>query len=176
MKQTKQCGNCGVTYTRHPKHSCQQWATSACCSSACANKLRATHGQRHTRLYRVWAGIKTRCLNQSDPLYQHYGARGITIAAEWADSFVAFAEYIGSDPGPEMQVGRIDNDKGYEPGNVRWESRTENMRNMRNSVFVTIDGERMHLRDACDKFGGGYKKAWRRIVKDGWDHKRAVIS
>ena len=164
---------CGKLFGRNPKHSRSQWETATFCSPACANKARATHGARGTRLYKVWAGIKTRCLNPNDPLYADYGARGITICDEWAGDFAKFAEHMGDDPGPSFQVGRINNDAGYEPGNVRWETKSQNMRNKRSTRTVIYNGRGMSLAEACEIAGVPYKLAHRRL-SDGWSLERVL--
>lgn len=81
-----------------------------------------THGMSHLIEYRTWSGMKRRCFNQRDPGYKYYGARGITVCAEWRgpDGFVRFYEHIGPKPTPAHSIDRIDGTKSYEPGNVRW--------------------------------------------------------
>jgi hypothetical protein len=113
-------------------------------------------------------------LNPKDHLYQHYGARGVTICDAWRDDFPAFVKAIGPDPGSKYQVGRIDNDRSYEPGNVRWETRTQNMRNKRSTRWVEVDGERMCLKEACERKGVAYKKAHDRITRLGWPMDKAL--
>ena len=51
---------------------------------------RKTHCKSNARLYRVWAGIKTRCFNPRHKYYKHYGGRGITICEEWKNNFMNF--------------------------------------------------------------------------------------
>lgn len=53
------------------------------------------------------------------------------MAQEWLDSFSEFLAHIGPRPGPDYSVDRINNDGDYEPGNVRWATRSEQMRNRR---------------------------------------------
>jgi hypothetical protein len=173
MRPSKRCDRCGAAYYQHPKLSRSQWASVKYCSIACANKARATHGQSHTRLYKVWAGIKDRCLNPNDPLYAYYGARGIPICDEWRDDFAAFASYVGPDPGPKYDLGRIDNNLGYQPGNVEWQTRTKNARNKRTTRWVTIGDKRCCLKEFCITLGLPYKKMHRRL-KSGWSLARAL--
>lgn len=50
--------------------------------------------QNIERLYRIWNGIKQRCLNPKNPSFKNYGARGIVICEEWKlsrDKFVIWA-------------------------------------------------------------------------------------
>ncbi len=84
-----------------------------------------------TKEYRTWKGIKTRCLNQNVKCFHYYGGRGITIAAEWIDDFPAFLAHIGPAPSSAHSVDRVDNNRGYEPGNVRWATATQQNRNTR---------------------------------------------
>jgi hypothetical protein len=73
--------------------------------------------------YRIWCQIKDRCLNRNSHAYDDYGARGIFICDEWRNNFDAFVESIGRRPTPKHTLDRKDNDKGYEPGNMRWTTR-----------------------------------------------------
>jgi hypothetical protein len=174
QRESKTCVGCGATFLRHPKYGRAQWAQTRFCSVNCSNVARATHGQRHTRLYRVWAGIKNRCLNPNDDLYAYYGARGINICDEWRADFAAFAAYIGPEPGPKYEVGRIKNELGYQPGNVRWETKSQNLRNKRDTRWIEYDGRRVPLIEACEKTGVPYKRAHARL-KAGWPIEKALV-
>jgi hypothetical protein len=97
--------------------------------------------------------IKTRCTNKNAPDYERYGGRGVTMCDEWLGSFDAFLNYLGPRPSKQHSVDRIDNGKGYEPGNVRWATKTEQQRNKQNSTYVT-DGIRiLHITDAANELG-----------------------
>jgi hypothetical protein len=98
-------------------------------------------GTRPTPEYRAWTNIKQRCLRPENPAFGRYGARGIALAPEWVDDFDAFLAHIGPRPSDEHSIDRIDNEKGYFPGNVRWALQKEQMRNMRGNVWLTVNGE-----------------------------------
>lgn len=53
---------------------------------------------------------------------------------EWRKSFAAFYAHIGDPPSPAHSIDRMDNSKGYEPGNIRWATSTEQAGNRKNSV------------------------------------------
>ena len=83
--------------------------------------------------YTALANAGQRCANPNDSSYKDYGARGITVHSSWRGEggFQRFMEHIGPKPSPELTLDRIDNDKGYEPNNVRWASRKEQLMNRR---------------------------------------------
>ncbi|MBR8182118.1 hypothetical protein KDW54_06870 [Burkholderia ambifaria] len=124
--------------------------------------LRRTHGMRHSREYKAWAEAKQRCHNPKNEKFKWYGARGISVCPEWMDDFAAFFSHIGSCP-EGFELDRENNDKGYEPGNVRWvDSRTSAL-NRRGAVVVIHKGEQMYLLDYCEMKGIKYATAWARL-------------
>ena len=96
------------------------------------------------------------------------------MAEEWKNDFLAFVQCMGEPPTPEHEVGRIDNNLGYVAGNVRWETRTENMRNTRRTVWITWKERQWCLKELCDELDLNYKKSWNRIRKLGWSFERCI--
>lgn len=123
--------------------------------------------------HRTWQGIKTRCLNPKDKSYPRYGGRGITICEEWRASFWAFLEDVGPRPSPHHQIERIDNDRGYEPGNCRWATRSEQMRNKRNSALLTLNGITATQAEWSERTGIDRRLIHYRI-KNGWSVAEAL--
>lgn len=91
------------------------------------------HGMAKTPEYRAWVMMKNRCSNVNSPAWPNYGGRGITVCDEWRNSFEAFLAYVGRKPTAQHSIGRIDNDKGYAPGNVEWQTREQQANNQRHS-------------------------------------------
>lgn len=86
-----------------------------------------THGQKNSRLYSIWAGIKNRCFNPKRREYPRYGGAGITMCDEWAKDFTKFYDWaMANGYGPTLSVDRLDGKKGYEPSNCEWVTRAEN--------------------------------------------------
>jgi len=99
------------------------------------------------------------------------------MCPEWMNDPVAFVEYIGEPPTPEHTVDRIDNARGYEPGNVRWATLIEQANNKTNNRIVTYRGESMTLSQmirarAADE--GVPESTMRRRVERQFDDKCAA--
>lgn len=107
-------------------------------------------------LFNTWRSMVKRCHNPQHDKYRFYGARGVAVCARWRDSFHAFVEDVGEKPTPRHTLDRIDNDKGYEPGNCRWASRYEqyaNRQSHRAPYTVPLRGVTYLLTDLCRKYG-----------------------
>lgn len=94
-----------------------------------------------------WFSIRQRCRDPLSCNYKHYGGRGITMAPEFEDP-LTFINYVKALPGvhPGRDIGRIDNDKGYEPGNLEWQTIDDNAANKRNSISVMWEGKKYSAR------------------------------
>lgn len=123
--------------------------------------------------YRCWINMKSRCRTPSATHYEQYGGRGITVCDLWAGSFDAFLSDMGPRPSPLHSVDRIDSNGNYEPGNCRWATKTEQMRNLRCNHIVAVDGLNMTLAEAAEKAGLKYNTLLYRL-KRGWPIERAV--
>jgi len=89
-----------------------------CSTSEYLTAIHTTHGLYHTGAYRSWACAKQRCTNPNTEGFEYYGGRGITMCEEWATSFEAFYRCMGPRPA-RRSLERVDNSKGYQPGNCR---------------------------------------------------------
>lgn len=104
------------------------------------NKLRETHNESRTRLYRVWQSMKQRCYDKSTNAYEYYGGRGITVCDDWLryENFSEWAHKSGY--AENLTIDRIDNNKGYGPDNCRWATIKEQNRNKRTSHIIEFNG------------------------------------
>lgn len=124
-----------------------------------------------TRTYHSWMAMRARCLNPNASDYGYYGGRGITICARW-DRFENFLEDLGERP-PGKTLERIDNDGNYEPGNVRWATKSEQCRNTRQNHYLTHDGETLLISDWAKRLGVNTHVLCHRLAA-GWSVKRTL--
>lgn len=128
--------------------------------------------------WRSWSGMLNRCKNPSARCYNRYGGRGIIVCERWQDSFENFLADMGRKPTPRHSLDRIDNDGNYEPSNCRWATPSEQQRNRADNRIVQVDGIKMLLVDACERYGIRDYVARTRLDALGWTEedtfKRAV--
>jgi hypothetical protein len=105
----------------------------------------STHGQSgkgrndQTPTYKSWDSMKQRCLNSNAPNFHNYGGRGITITQRWLGKggFENFLADLGPRPDGRT-LDRINNNGNYEPGNCRWATHSEQMKNRRPRQKVSV--------------------------------------
>lgn len=123
--------------------------------------------------YNAWAAMRARCSNPRKDHCGAYLARGIKVCARWAASFQAFLADVGPRPSPQHSLDRIDNDGHYEPGNVRWATRTQQARNRRSSRRLTWRGETLTVAEWAERLGLPYNALGQRLFH-GWPVERAL--
>jgi hypothetical protein len=78
--------------------------------------------------------ILSRCNDPLNKAYPDYGGRGIRVWAAWKEDHTQFFRCLALLPGwddPALEIDRINNDLGYEPGNLRFVTHAQNNRNTR---------------------------------------------
>ena len=139
-----------LTRTTRPSRSC------GCAKDEVNSARLTTHGLTGSFEYKLLMSIVDRCHNEKHPRYQDWGGRGIQVCLQWRNDPESFVKYVkevlGSRP-EGCSLDRIDNDKGYEPGNVRWATTLEQNRNQRSNRLITFDGKSMLLTDWALEIG-----------------------
>lgn len=134
---------------------------------------REMHGQKGTRLYRIWNAIKNRENN-------HDGTRptytGKYMCDDWKNSFTKFYKWaISNGYNDNLTIDRIDNNKGYEPNNCRWATSKQQVRNRCNTKHVTYKGETKPLAEWCEILNLNYNTTWTRLHKYHWSVEKAFL-
>lgn len=134
---------------------------------------RTTHGMSDSSEYKIWSGIKDRCLNVENKDYEKYGGRGISICDRWRNSFECFIADMGNRPTKQHSIDRKDNNKGYGPVNCHWATEKEQQRNRRSNRILTLDGESKCISEWAEEYGISAQRIGQRL-KSGWSPDRAV--
>lgn len=102
---------------------------------------KATHGESHTRLHRIWSSMKQRCTYEKADFYKNYGGRGIKVCFEWETDYIAFRDWsLKNGYRDDLSIDRIDNDGDYEPSNCKWSTPQEQSNNKRDNVNINYKG------------------------------------
>ena len=120
-----------------------------------------------------------RCHRKTNHNYQSYGGRGIHVQEIWHRNGRGFIEYIettlGGKPTPQHTLDRIDNDRNYEEGNLRWASLLEQNNNKSNNHLLTHDGETLTVPQWGRKLGISQGSIKNRI-RLGWSDERILTT
>jgi hypothetical protein len=104
-----------------------------------ATRFKIKHGKARTSEYHIWTNMKLRCSEKCPKnMKRYYLDRGIKVHDSWnkPNGFDEFISYVGWKPSDDHSLDRIDNNRGYEPGNVRWATRTEQRKNQRKKMAI----------------------------------------
>lgn len=105
--------------------------------------------------------MKYRCNNKNDSCYERYGGMGIKVCERW-NGFKNFFEDMGERP-EGLTLGRIDNNKGYNPSNCRWETREQQQNNCHHNKFITHHGKTLTASQWARETGISLGTIWNRI-------------
>ena len=130
------------------------------------------HGMSKTKEYRAWASMKNRCSNQKHKDYKNYGGRGLRVCDKWVNSFESFIKDMGMRPPGRYTIERIDNNKGYSPGNCKWATFKEQLNNTRRNKLISLEGKTKTLSAWCKDLELNYNTIRSRL-RMGWSPEKA---
>lgn len=91
-----------------------------CTKSEAISKAKTTHGMSQSDEYKIYQGVKDRCLNPNEIAYPNYGGRGISISDDWLEAFENFFSDMGPRPSKGHSIERKDPNGNYCKENCIW--------------------------------------------------------
>lgn len=163
------CGNETVQTTGSLRSG--RVVSCGCFNDERIGKLKLRHGNAKASCrspeYESWLHMIGRCTCKTNRVYSLYGGRGISVCENWF-SFENFLKDVGFRPSKDHSIDRIDVNGNYEPSNCRWATKSEQARNRRTNVMVSIDGQTKCVKEWCEITGVNPGTALSRI-KNGFD-------
>lgn len=152
----------------NPTESCGCLAADKCRERATTHgeTCGSTHGKSRSPEIIAYGQAKARCtqLNRRDA--SRYMQRGIKFLFT---SFEQFLAEVGRRPSTEHSLDRYPNKDGnYEPGNVRWATRMQQVRNKNNTLLITAQGKTQSTAEWSAETGIGQNCLWGRKRQRGW--------
>ena len=143
--------------------------------------------QKHSRLWRIYSNMKSRCYNPKAPNYSYYGERGITVCEEWLNSekittgkyvhnhskgWLSFQRWaLENGYAEDLTIDRIDTNKGYSPENCRWVSMKVQINNTRSNHYITYKGKTQTMKQWCEELNLNYRTVISRFRR-GWSTEK----
>ena len=142
--------------------------------------ISVTHGLsrdidgKHTRLFRIWQGMKSRCSNVNLKEYPRYGGAGIKVCNEWLNDYQSFYNWaMQNSYNDQLTLDRINNGGNYKPSNCRWVDEKVQANNRKDNRILELNGERKTLSEWADKYEIKYSVVFERL-KRGWALEKAL--
>lgn len=128
-------------------------------------------------LFGIYHGMLARCYNQKHVYYGNYGGRGIKVCDAWIGkegfkNFYIWAMENGYEK--NLSIDRIENDKGYYPGNCRFVEFSEQINNRRTTLRYFYNGKLTPLGVIAKEEGIKYGLLYRRLRKKGMSLENAI--
>lgn len=146
-----ECGGTCEVVTADLKKGIQK--SCGCYIREVSAKRLMTHGLGHSREYRIWGLMISRCTDPDNIGWRHYGGKGIHVCQRWLDSVSNFVEDMGPRPSPQHSIDRLDSTKDYSPDNCRWATKKEQSRNTSRNRFIEFDGQTLTLAEWSERTG-----------------------
>ena len=144
------------------------------------------HGMSDTRIYHIWAMMKSRCYNANSENYKYYGGKGVSVCEEWKNKHGFWNFYnwaIRNGYQEDLSIDRIDPCGNYEPNNCRWVSndiQANNKRKDGNKTYakrekmkISYKGKTMSPREWGDHLGIS-EYVIRQRLKKGWSVEKTL--
>jgi hypothetical protein len=117
--------------------------------------------------------MQRRCYDTTSRDYPNWGGRGIIVCDRWRGSFQNFFDDVGLSPSKRHSIDRINNDGNYEPGNVKWSTKSQQCNNQRRTRLLTHDGKTMSAKQWAEFLNVDYRALHNRLAM-GWTTERTL--
>lgn len=135
-------------------------------------EIHTKHGMFNNRLYKIWLGMRTRCDNKKQHIYQKYGAIGISYPEEWK-VFENFWEDMKDGYSDNKTLDRKDNALGYSKENCRWIDYKGQNRNKGDNVLVAYKGKTKTIAEWAEELDIPQATLYSR-KKAGWNDEKII--
>jgi len=159
------CSTCGLTRWQH--YDNLKAGKSRACMKCAKSKITKYNTKLEQALNKRGQAAKSRCNNSKDPSYHRYGARGITFDFTSIEEYVNYVKQLPN-ASVDLEVDRIDNNKGYTKGNLRFVSRDTQVRNTRRNRNINYDGTTICLADFTRNYTDLSLSTTKRLLDQGF--------
>ena len=134
--------NCLCSCGKYKTIATRELVSGAVISCGCkknSTQFKMRHGKARTPEYKIWINMRSRCAGKCpEHTSKYYYKRGIKVCDEWdrSNGFESFISHVGWRPSNKHSLDRINNNGNYEPGNVRWATRSEQAKNTRKAMAI----------------------------------------
>lgn len=144
-----------------------------CLQKEKASKINSTHHLSKSRIYYIWASMKSRCSLKTDTNYARYGAKGIKVCDEWQNFEPFYNWAINNGYKDNLSIDRIDVYKDYCPENCRWANRIQQANNKSNNTKIKYNNEEHTLAEWAKILGYSYSTMCHRYYRN-WDVEKMM--
>ena len=114
-----------------------------CYQRECAKKLMTKHWKRYNRIYKIFKGMKDRCIYEWNASYKNYWARW--VKCEWKcfedfyrDMHESYEDHVKQFGEKQTTLDRVNPELNYCKENCRWATYSEQNRNKRPRWFIKL--------------------------------------
>lgn len=128
--------------------------------------------------WQAWKHLLKRCHDPRDKDFKNYGGRGIKVCPEWINNFPQFLVDVGPKPCRERLtwLGRLDVNRGYEPGNCAWVKHQRQISKRRYCHQVKLDEQEATIQETARNIGIPPMTMRKRLLVMGlWPEKAATV-
>lgn len=172
-RELKYCELCGDQYLSW--RQTQRFCSKSCRSTGPnANSYKHGHAskKKHSMTYTSWSSMLNRTKGRTEHSKKYYA--GVFVCKRW-QSFDNFLADMGERPSVKHTLDRIEANRGYQPGNCRWATHTEQMNNVRTNRLLSFNNKTLTQEQWGREIGLSGTIINKRL-KRGWSIEKALTT